>query len=327
MFNAGKKQRLPKLLIMDEPDAHLHPSAIRDFINVIERVLVGKHGVRVLMSTHSPTTVSFSPEYSLFEMSKSPPQIKPLSSKEHGIALLTDGLVTVKPNMKYVLVEDKDDAVYFSAIFAALRSNGFLSPDVGVIFIPSSNASAGTSGGSSVVKSWVDKFLDEGVFDIFQGLIDKDNGNEASQNVLVLERYSIENYLLDPVLLFSSILHEDMEYSIQGIDVSHKDEYKLGNLTQPEFQTVADHILSEVRPTLTGLANNANDLVEVEFVSGFRLQYPRWLLEKRGHDLYAKFQFKFGKAANMDNLIKALVRHEIIPTDLLQLLNEIQKSG
>jgi ABC-type Mn2+/Zn2+ transport system ATPase subunit len=110
MFNSGQAKRLPKLLLLDEPDAHLHPSVVKDFIKVIERTLVNKHGVKVIITTHSPTTVSFSPEYSLYEMSKVEPQIRPLESKEYGINLLTEGLVVVKSNNKYVLVEDHDDA-------------------------------------------------------------------------------------------------------------------------------------------------------------------------------------------------------------------------
>ena len=193
MFNSGQERRLPKLLLLDEPDAHLHPSVVKDFINVVEKTLVNKHGVKVIITTHSPTTVSFSPEYSLFEMSKDEPQIKPLESKEYGINLLTEGLVVVKSNNKYVLVEDLDDANYYNSVFSILKNRAEVNPNIGIIFIPSSNKEANASGGNTVVRSWVEKFTNEGVFDVFQGLVDLDDGNQqSSENIHVINRYSLE---------------------------------------------------------------------------------------------------------------------------------------
>jgi hypothetical protein len=228
MFNTRQAKRLPKLLLLDEPDAHLHPSVVKDFINVIEKTLVNKHGVKVVITTHSPTTVSFAPEYSLFEMSKETPQIRPLESKEYGINLLTEGLVVVKSNNKYVLVEDRDDAIYYNTVFSILKNKDQINPNIGVIFIPSSNRDINASGGKSVVRSWVEKFTSEGVFDVFQGLVDLEYGSQKTiGNIHTIKRHSLENYLLDPILIFSSLLHDNLEYSIPGIALKHKDEHKL----------------------------------------------------------------------------------------------------
>jgi energy-coupling factor transporter ATP-binding protein EcfA2 len=197
MFNASKGKRLPKLLLLDEPDAHLHPSAIKDFIDVIENVLVKKHQVRVILTTHSPSTVSLTPEYALFEMSNDSPQIKPLRSKEYGINLLTEGLIIVKPNIKYVLVEDKNDAKYYNEVFKILKTRNKVKQAIDTIFIPASNKSAGTSGGCTVVRAWVEKFVSEGADDIFQGLMDYDNGSNLPEsftptlNLHVVSRYSL----------------------------------------------------------------------------------------------------------------------------------------
>lgn len=326
MFNAGKEKRLPKLLLLDEPDAHLHPSAIKDFINVIEKTLVKKHGVRVILTTHSPTTVSFSPEYSLFEMSNETQQIKPLESKEHGINLLTEGLLVVKANNKYVLVEDTDDANFYNTIFLILKNKEQINTDIGVIFIPSSNKDTKTSGGCSVVRSWVDKFVSEGIFDVFQGLLDSDNGAQSpTKNVHIINRYSLENYILDPILVYSSLLHENLTYSIPGIELGHKDEHKILDLSPEKLQVIADYIFSEIEPVLSGLNVDDKKRMDVPFINGVTLSYPQWFIRYRGHDLYSKFQYKYKKAVNHDNLIKALVRQEFIPNDLKNIFNEIQK--
>ncbi len=55
------KAALPRLLLLDEPDAHLHPSMAKQFLQVIKEYFVGKHGIRVIMTTHSPSTVLFLP--------------------------------------------------------------------------------------------------------------------------------------------------------------------------------------------------------------------------------------------------------------------------
>lgn len=326
MFNTGQNKRLPKLLLLDEPDSHLHPSVVKDFINVVEKTLVAKHGVKVIMTTHSPSTVAFSPEYSLFEMSREEPQIRPLESKEYGINLLTDGLVVVKSNTKYVLVEDKDDAKYYNAVFSILKNRNEVNPNIGMVFVPASNKSTNTSGGESVVRSWVEKFTREGVFDVFQGLVDLDDGNRpADQNIKVINRYSLENYLLDPILVFASLLHEDMTYSIPSINLGHKEEHTIKYLSEAELQKVADHIFSEVEPILPRLTNSDQELTSVPFINDISLNYPNWFINRRGHDLYEKFQYRYKKAVNHGNLIKALVRHDFVPKDLAQIFRELQQ--
>ncbi|MEW8072820.1 MAG: AAA family ATPase [Candidatus Thiodiazotropha sp.] len=326
MFNTGQAKRLPKLLLLDEPDAHLHPSVVKDFINVIEKTLVNKHGVKVIITTHSPTTVSFSPEYSLYEMSKDEPQIRPLESKEYGINLLTEGLVVVKSNNKYVLVEDQDDANYYNAIFSILKNKTEVNPNIDIVFIPSSNKETSASGGNTVVRSWVEKFTREGVFDVFQGLTDLDNGSlPPAHNIHVINRYSLENYLLDPILVFSSLLHDDLTYSVPGIELSHKDEHKLLELPEEDLQAIANHIFSEIEPVLNGVTEADKNLIDIQFIDNKILRYPNWFISYRGHDLYTNFQYKYKKAVNHDNLLKALVRHEFIPADLAKIFREIQQ--
>jgi len=52
-----------KLLLLDELDSVLNPSLIHVFFEVIEEFFI-KKGVMVVLSTHSPATISLSPDYS-----------------------------------------------------------------------------------------------------------------------------------------------------------------------------------------------------------------------------------------------------------------------
>ena len=45
LFRSRRQYGLPRLLLLDEPDAHLHPSMVRQFLDVVLEVLVEKHGM------------------------------------------------------------------------------------------------------------------------------------------------------------------------------------------------------------------------------------------------------------------------------------------
>ena len=61
---------LPRLLLLDEADASLHPSMVQSLMQVIEDVFVRQYDVRVILSTHSPTTVALAPEGAVHIMSR-----------------------------------------------------------------------------------------------------------------------------------------------------------------------------------------------------------------------------------------------------------------
>ena len=107
LFNSRHRGRFPKLLLLDEPDAHLHPSMSQQFLNVIKDVLLDRYNIRVIMTTHAPSTVALAPEGSVFEMYRRAPRIQASQSTAHSIGLLTAGLVVVSKGTRFVLVEDQ----------------------------------------------------------------------------------------------------------------------------------------------------------------------------------------------------------------------------
>ncbi len=113
LYSSQHHKRFPRLLLMDEPDAHLHPSMTRHFLSVVKDVLVDKYGVRTILTTHSPSTIALAPFDSIFEMSRGSERIVPSASKARTIGLLTSGLVTVSATTRYVLVEDETDVAFY----------------------------------------------------------------------------------------------------------------------------------------------------------------------------------------------------------------------
>lgn len=90
----------PDLLLLDEIDASLHPSMIQNLLNVINNVLM-KNGCKVILATHSPTTVAIASGESLFEIQKGKGQQKIESiSQVSAVNLLSEGIMTFEKGLK-----------------------------------------------------------------------------------------------------------------------------------------------------------------------------------------------------------------------------------
>jgi ABC-type Mn2+/Zn2+ transport system ATPase subunit len=327
LYNSKSGKKLPKLFLLDEPDAHLHPSMTQQFINVMKNVLVDQYGVRVIMTSHSPSTVALSPQESIFIMDKGNPRIRPCSSKNEAISLLTSGIVFVGQGTKYVLVEDTDDQIFYTELYEHLIDNKIIKADIPVVFIPASTSDK--SGGKTVVNSWVDKFSKADLKAVIQGLIDLDSGNAKSDGIHLLNRYSIENYLLDPIIVYAACMTKNKQIQIDGIDLKFGEEFKLESLTDKQLQVIADHIHNEIKPTLNSIPNNniALDYSYIceSFTNNHNLSYPKWLLSQRGKNLLNLYRSKYG--INFDDLMNSMKRIHFIPVDIKSLFQEIQKTN
>lgn len=329
LYNSQEIKKLPRLILLDEPDAHLHPSMARMFIDAINNIIVKRENVRVIMTTHSPSTVAFTPVDSLIEMKRSTPRFVKISTKNRAINNLTSGLITVGKNTKFVLVEDEIDAEFYSAIYSDSIEKELINPDIPIVFIPSNknnnNKNEG-GGGKNEVKKWVDKLRENELSHLFQGIIDKDYGNIETNGIYVLSRYSIENYLLDPLVIFALLLDNEVGYDIPNINLKLGEEYKIKQLTKIELQNIADYIHGGISPLLTGLSSEDTVSSLIKITNSIELQYPNWLLNMRGKDLLSKYSYKFGqRIVKIDTLLKMYKKLLIYPVDLIDLFQKIQE--
>lgn len=327
LYNSNSRGIFPKLLLMDEPDAHLHPSMTHQFLRVIKNVLVDTHGVRVIMTTHSPSTIALAPEDSIFIMDK-PTRIFRPSSKNQAISLLTAGLVFVAQGTKTIIVEDESDVVFYNEFYNQLLEVQSISASIPIVFIPASSKMAEKSGGKTVVNDWAGKFFDAGHGAIIQGLIDLDSGNASSKGVHLLTRYSIENYLVDPLVVYSALLGKPNLPIVEGISLGIGDEYKIRALSAADLQRIANKIHSEIKSSLItslpGYREEDNELYEETYLSGQKLMYPKYLVTKRGKDLKGVYQNVF--KLNHNDLIIAFRRLKMIPIDIRDLIKHIQET-
>jgi predicted ATPase len=329
LYNSQEKNVFPKLLLLDEPDAHLHPSMSQQFLNVIKNVLVDKFSVQIIMTTHSPSTVILAPNDCIYEMSRLEPRIRKSQSKNHAVSLLTAGLVYVGEGTKYFLVEDNDDVSFYSFAYNQLTTDNQIDADIPLVFIPASTKDK--SGGKDVVQNWVNKLQDSGLVGIVQGLIDADSGNVVSDGVHKIDRYSIENYLTDPILVYAALIDKEKNPMIEGLKLSVGEEYKLKSLSNETLQKVADLIISLVEPELNKYfpdfdASTETKRIEVNFIGGAKLLYPKWLINRRGKTILNELYNNIFSSTviNFSTLFKAMRKLNMFPKDLADKLTEIK---
>jgi hypothetical protein len=328
LYSAQQHGIFPKLLLLDEPDARLHPSMTRQFLDIVNELLVGKYRIRVIMSTHSPSTVALAPEGSVFEMSRDAPRVRRSESREKTVALLTAGLVTVTESTRYVFVEDADDARFYGVIRDLLTDYGpakdpyCLAPVPSIVFL---SVSAGAGGGKMQVAKWVEKFDNSPLESSFLGLIDLDTGNAARSRMSVIGRYSIENYMLDPLTVYGALLDVGLAPRIQGVDLVVGKEHTLKMLEPASIQSIANAVIEAVKPKLGIVSDAEKARVNVPYTTGALVELPMWLLYRSGHDLMNSFRAALGaEAINKNSLLKASQRVRMIPSDLAGVLRGLQ---
>jgi predicted ATP-binding protein involved in virulence len=319
----------PQLLLLDEIDAPLHPSMTRSLLRTIEQTLVEKHRIRVILTTHSPSTVALAPESSIYVMKQSGQNRLQPVARDNALGILTAGVPALSvnyENRRQVFVESKYDVQFYSALYEIVKP--LLLPEISLSFI-----AAGLEGNSncSQVQDIVEKLINGGNKTVF-GIIDWDTRNIESRSLYVVgknERYSIENFLLDPVLIAALLLREKaISSSFFGgdLDASY---IKFRDLTEQHFQKISDALVSKIVSTDAGA-----ELVEFRYHNGFKVSVPRVFAQMQGHNLEEKIKSEFPSLRRyhqVPDLKMAVIRNvlddypELIPTSIVEILKRIQE--
>lgn len=283
----------PGIIIVDEPDAHLHPVAIQELMSVIKEKLIGEFGLQVIMTSHNPITVTYVPTECLFLLKNDPPHryadvsLLPVSNKQYAISVLSEGLVYVNEPFAVMLVEGMGDEIFYKAVVNRLYALDRISAQV--LFKVVGNGGELGSSCSSAVESFVNSISGEigkanPMAQFMFGLIDGDNNfKEDSANLKRLKRHSVENYIFDPINLFLCLqkiyffdqaVIDDMEPTNKaqvekcksGIvkligDVLLKTD--LSKVGQDKLQEVHDKIFECVKEVLGKLLKNLDDYYDV----------------------------------------------------------------
>ncbi len=125
-------------MVLDEPDAHLHPSMCKMMVEIFSEMSskkeIGGGGIRIIITIHSPSTVAFTPEGSLFVMQRDADNKRVIRQKttEDVVEILSDGIFTFSRAMSnftllsssskqnLVFVEGKTDVKHFTKAMQVL---------------------------------------------------------------------------------------------------------------------------------------------------------------------------------------------------------------
>lgn len=105
-FNQKIGRRRPKLLLLDELDAVLHPSMVSALVTTLKELYVAL-GTKVLLTSHSPMTVAALAETEIFRIVRTGGRvrIKP-TTKIDAIDELSEGIATVDAGLRIAAFDD-----------------------------------------------------------------------------------------------------------------------------------------------------------------------------------------------------------------------------
>ncbi len=99
-FNQYLGRRPPRLLLLDELDAVLHPSMATALVETLKTLFVAQ-GTKVLMTSHSPMTVAAVDEADIFQVVRTGSRVEvSRTTKSEAINELSEGLATVDAGLR-----------------------------------------------------------------------------------------------------------------------------------------------------------------------------------------------------------------------------------
>lgn len=94
VYKLGSDLHFPKIILLDEIDASLHPSMIQNLLEVINDVFINR-GTKVILATHSPTTIALAKDDSIYVMNKEGQERIAKKKKSEALSILTEGFTTL----------------------------------------------------------------------------------------------------------------------------------------------------------------------------------------------------------------------------------------
>lgn len=308
----------PKLLLLDEVDASLHPKMSKQLLDVIVSNIVQRQGIKVIMATHSPSTVALAPDDALMVKKQGSSVLEPIS-KDEALNILTSGIPTLSIDIsgrKQVFVESKNDEHRFSHVYTLLKPL-FNSPfSLNFIAVGSKKSNGmDIDSGCERVTSLVKSLRDSGNKNIY-GLIDWDcnSSDKRNESIHVLgygNWYSIENCLLDPLVLLLYIVRD-----FKGI--AHKfgipDHIHYVNFLKSDQRYIQDSV-NKLQSELLGfdVSEDKVEKIEFEYQCGIKLMIAKNYCHYRGHDLADLIISKLDPfkqfEGNADKLLSKIISH------------------
>lgn len=307
----------PSMILLDEPDAALHPSMAHSLLRLIQEELIGRLNVPVVMTTHSPTTVALAPQAALYVMQRgSEPRLVKVSTDQALKALLV-GVPTLSVdanNRRLVIVEGPNDERLYSGILSILLNS--LSMERSLQFMAAGGHAL--PNGCAAVVDLVGRLRTNGNIKVW-GLIDRDSRSQEPDESVLFDptRYAIENVILDPLAVGVLLLREQerrLEELVSPVN------YLSFEAKVDQAQDLVDAISKLVVPPSSG------ERRRIAYVEGLDLWVNEWWLDTQGHELQSRLvevfpQLKKHRSRLLDEVVMKVWRDRpsLVPLSTLQL--------
>ncbi len=325
----------PDLLLLDEPDAHLTPKMTRNLIETLQETLVRDIGMDVVMTTHSPNTVALTDEANLYELRRGNNfdlQIEKIT-KTNALDLLSEGLILVRGDTRFVFVEDSDDINFYTQAYEWAVQDGRVPANPSLKFISSRKGTV--NGGVHEVKAAVAKFEGTSIENIIWGICDKDLGGKPPRNILLLDRYCKENYEFDLLALYLGLLSTNKHIVFDaGSNFRSGDEQKWlsSKDIQRALDTLANAIDAAARSMPTFLRRGNSDPVPYQvYIKGRKspktLRIPGWLKDTSGKDIRGHLLLGgiFKNKLKEEDIKREYIRSRLLFKDVVDLFRKVQQ--
>ena len=343
-FVDNKLVGLPKLILFDEVDATLHPSLTRLLTSTLKK-LTANRNTHVVLVTHSPSTVSLIAQAdsdAVFLLScnvENPPRHSlAKSSSEEAVHQLTDGIISVTNSTTFVITEASTDEIVYRSIFDVLTARDVLPKNPNLVFLRATEQKDdGVGGGNGQVRQWSTKLTEAGLPN-FKGLIDLDYGNSAEKPIFVLDRYAIENLLLDPILIFARLVEKRLHTDLLDNDfpdafIQNHNLSLLNDQDDQALQRIATAVCKRIRAVPDKEGNEMTGNTTIEYLNGKTIEIPDWMLFGRGKCLHENVKAKFDAGregprafSSLRELGDLLTKNipDFIPRSIVNLFLELQ---
>jgi energy-coupling factor transporter ATP-binding protein EcfA2 len=333
LFLAGTyadRIELPNYIFLDEPDAHLHPEMSKLLLDVLYKTFVSKLGIHVIITTHDPSTIALAPDGCIYEMQNEPQTLLKKISKDDALQILTQNLPLLSidyKNHKQIFVESPTDVDFYQTIFNKYAYDEML--HFKLYFIATSAGKANCDEVKRLVKQ-----LRQSGNDKAYGLIDWDRSNRSSEDPFTIVhgeglRYSIENYLLDPLYLAALFLDQGKNSNGMEQELNFQapyNQFSVGNEPAGRLQEIANWVINKVKDKYFNYVKDSSS-IEVEYLNGKKIKLPKWYLETQGHELAEKVigTFKSINYLKEADLIPKLIQvmgkcYPLIPLESIEVM-------
>lgn len=254
-------------------------------VDVLNKNIVVDNKIPTVISTHSPTTIIASDGISIYQMIRGN-NVPTKIATQQAIEILSSDIPFLKisnDKRRQVFVESKYDVNYYELLTNIYSRIEMLSAEP--IYLP-----ARTSNGSNCTDVIdIVKNLSENGNDQVYGIVDWDNTNPAKGRIIVLgenERYAIENYLLDPLLMGLLFLRE-RKLNFSDFTLNAYSNYSdINKLTQSDAQLIVDKVLND-------LGLYSTNIKPCTLQNGWNLNISQEFNLHQGHDLETLYKSKY----------------------------------